>query len=59
VLMKELESAIISKQTYRALRGYDHEMEEDRITEESRANGDVGAGILGLLAQNRPFNRGI
>lgn len=56
-LLQELQGGIISKQTYRTLRGYDHEVEEDRLAQE-RATGDVGASILDLISGNRGFNRG-
>jgi hypothetical protein len=57
-LLNELQNGIISRQTYRNLRGYDHEGEEDRLFEERQA-GDVGASILDLIAGNRAFNRGV
>lgn len=57
-LTQEYDRQLISKQTYRTERGYDHDEEEDRQAEETQA-GDVGAGILDLLGNNRPFNRGV
>jgi len=57
-LLREMEAGIISKRTYRQIRGYDEEMELDRLEEETQT-GDVGASILGLLTQNRGFNRGV
>jgi len=57
-LMQELEMGIISKETYRSIRGYDHDLEEDRIGGETET-GDVGTNILNLMAANRPFNRGV
>jgi hypothetical protein len=57
-LLSELQTGLISKRTYRNLRGYDHEAEEERLFEERQA-GDVGASILDLIAGNRAFNRGV
>lgn len=57
-LTTELENGIISKETYRERRGYDQERETDRLTNEGNNNGNLGASILGMLNQNRPFNRG-
>lgn len=56
-LMQELQNGIISKETYRNIRGYDSDKEEDRLAQE-RATGDVGASILDLISGNRGFNRG-
>lgn len=56
-LTTELESGIISKETYRSIRGYDNETEMERLESEN-TQGDVGAGILGLLTNNGQFNRG-
>jgi hypothetical protein len=57
-LTSELEQGIISKQTYRERRSYDEDKEVDRLTAETSLNGNLGANILGLLSNNRPFNRG-
>lgn len=57
-LTKELEHGIISKRTYRILRDYDNDSEEERIADESTTSGDLGTSILGLLAKNKPFNTG-
>jgi hypothetical protein len=57
-LTQELQAGIISKETYRDRRGIDNEKELDRLASENTNNGNVGASILGLLANNRPFNRG-
>jgi hypothetical protein len=54
----ELTNGIISKETYRTLRGYDNEKEDDRIAEEKAVNGNVGANILSLMTSNQAFNRG-
>jgi hypothetical protein len=56
-LLAEWQSGLISKQTYRTLRGYDNETEEERIFEE-RQTGDVGGTILDMMVNNRAFNRG-
>lgn len=56
-LIQELEHNVISMQTYRNLRGYDDDQEIDRLAEESNT-GNVGANVLQLINQNRPFNRG-
>lgn len=56
-LLQELERKVISMQTYRAIRGYDDEQEDDRIAEEGDT-GNVGANVLDLINSNRPFNRG-
>jgi hypothetical protein len=54
----ELTNGIISKETYRSLRGYDNDKEDDRIAEEKAVNGNVGANILSLMTSNQAFNRG-
>jgi hypothetical protein len=54
----ELTNGIISKETYRTLRGYDNDKEIDRIEEEKAVNGNVGANILSLMTNNQAFNRG-
>ena len=56
-LLQELERRVISMQTYRTLRGYDDEQETDRLSQETET-GDIGGAILGLINNNRPFNRG-
>lgn len=58
VLLQELDHGIISKQTYRAIRGYDEQEELDRLAEETAQNPNIGGSILGLLAGNNAFNRG-
>jgi len=57
-LILELQEGLISKQTYRTMRGYDDAQETARIEEEAQG-GDVGTSILSLLAGNRTFNRGV
>lgn len=57
VLLQELERDVISMETYRRIRGYDNDTEIDRLEQEG-VTGDIGAGILGLINSNRPFNRG-
>lgn len=52
-LTAEFDRGLISKQTYRDRRGYNHEMEEDRIANETQES-DLGS----LLLQNARFNRG-
>jgi hypothetical protein len=52
-LTAEYDRGLISKQTYRDRRKYNHEMEEDRIADEQQES-DLGA----LLLQNARFNRG-
>jgi hypothetical protein len=52
-LTAEFDRGLISKETYRDRRGYDHEMEEDRIADEQQES-DLGS----LLLQNARFNRG-
>lgn len=56
-LGQELDRKVISTKTYRQRRGYDDETETERIEDETRTNGNVGATILAAL-QNRSFNRG-
>jgi len=56
-LLAELERGVISMQTYRALRGYDDEQEIDRLAKKGNT-GNVGANVLQLINNNRPFNRG-
>lgn len=51
-LTAELDRGIISKETYRQRRGYNHEQEMDRIADES-ATADIGSQILGSLSFNR------
>jgi hypothetical protein len=57
-LTSELEQGIISRETYRERRDYDNDREVDRLAGEKNLNGNLGANILGLLSNNRPFNRG-
>lgn len=57
--LEELNRKVISLKTYRSLRGYDDTTESDRLAEEAAQNPNVGAGILGLLANNGAFNRGV
>jgi len=57
-LTSELQQGIISKETYRERRDYDNDREVDRLQGETNLNGNLGANILGLLSNNRPFNRG-
>lgn len=52
-LTAEFDRALISKETYRDRRGYNNEMEEDRIANEAQES-DLGS----LLLQNARFNRG-
>lgn len=54
----ELTNGIISKETYRTLRGYDSEKEDDRIAEEKAVGGNIGANIISLMTNNQAFNRG-
>ncbi len=52
-LTAEFDRGLISKETYRDRRGYNNEMEEDRIADEQQES-DLGS----LLLQNTRFNRG-
>jgi hypothetical protein len=52
-LTAEYDRGLISKETYRDRRDYDHEMEETRIADE-QTESDLGS----LLLQNARFNRG-
>ena len=54
----ELTNGIISKETYRDLRGYDNDREIERIEDEKAVNGNLGANILSLMTSNQAFNRG-
>lgn len=58
VLSQQLADGIISKETYRDEIGIDNQKELQRLQDEGANNGNVGASILGILSQNRPFNRG-
>jgi hypothetical protein len=51
-LLKEKEANLISTQTYREVRGYDHELEEKRIEEEKASEENLGSLML------RNFERG-
>lgn len=52
-LTAEFDRGLISKETYRDRRGYNNEMEEDRIADEQQES-DLGS----LLLNNARFNRG-
>ena len=45
-LMGEMQAKVISLQTYREMRGYDHEQEQKRIDEEAEGEEDLGSRIL-------------
>jgi cell division FtsZ-interacting protein ZapD len=51
-LLKELEAQVISIQTYRELRGYDHEKEEERIADEQQSGANLGEMLLGAFEKN-------
>ena len=58
-LTAEFDRQLISKETYRDRRGYDHEQEENRTADEAAAVGNPAAGLLaGLGFNNGTFNRG-
>lgn len=57
-LSQELQEGAISMETYRLRRRYDHDKENERLANEGRQNGNIGATILAQLNNNRTFNQG-
>ncbi len=57
VLLAEWQNKLISTETYRTVRGWDDMTESERVANEG-SQGDIGSGILSLLANNQGFNRG-
>jgi hypothetical protein len=50
-LQSELAAKIISRQTYREIRGYDQEQEDHRLQEESAADDTLGARLLDAFSK--------